>query len=160
MHRKWPVAVTLSILLSSQATVAEDWKSELAKKTVGNRSYGAIVTLVSVGLAGILCMPVVAQQRPAAPKTQWAATNVLPLNVRAGVGQVRQKLPGDALDHSHARSRLAGQSRPYISRHARGRTRAGNRIADDCKADPNGLLFAIVDKHVRHFAEVPTGSGK
>jgi hypothetical protein len=29
---------------------------------------------------------------------------------------------------------------------------AGKGIADDCKADPNALLFAIVDKHVRRVA--------
>ena len=30
---------------------------------------------------------------------------------------------------------------------------AGKGIADDCKADPNALLFAIVDKHVRDVVE-------
>ena len=30
---------------------------------------------------------------------------------------------------------------------------AGTGIAEDCKADPQGLLFAIVDKHVRRVAE-------
>ena len=30
---------------------------------------------------------------------------------------------------------------------------AGNGIAADCKADPDALLFAIVDKHVRRVAE-------
>jgi hypothetical protein len=30
---------------------------------------------------------------------------------------------------------------------------AGSGIADDCKADPNALLFAIVDKHFRRVAE-------
>ena len=29
---------------------------------------------------------------------------------------------------------------------------AGKGIADDCKADPDALLFAIVDKHVRRVA--------
>ena len=31
---------------------------------------------------------------------------------------------------------------------------AGKGIADDCKADPDALLFAIVDKHVRRVAEM------
>ena len=31
---------------------------------------------------------------------------------------------------------------------------AGRGIADDCKADPDALLFAIVDKHVRRVASV------
>jgi hypothetical protein len=30
---------------------------------------------------------------------------------------------------------------------------AGKGIAEDCKADPNALLFAVVDKHVRRIAE-------
>jgi hypothetical protein len=30
---------------------------------------------------------------------------------------------------------------------------AGKGIAEDCTADPQSLLFAIVDKHVRHVAE-------
>jgi hypothetical protein len=30
---------------------------------------------------------------------------------------------------------------------------AGKGIADDCKADPHALLFAVVDKHVRQVAE-------
>jgi hypothetical protein len=30
---------------------------------------------------------------------------------------------------------------------------AGKGIAEDCKADPNALLFAVVDKHVRRVAE-------
>jgi hypothetical protein len=30
---------------------------------------------------------------------------------------------------------------------------AGRAIAEDCKADPHALLFAIVDKHVRRVAE-------
>ena len=30
---------------------------------------------------------------------------------------------------------------------------AGRGIAEDCKADPNALLFAVVDHHVRRVAE-------
>ena len=30
---------------------------------------------------------------------------------------------------------------------------AGKGIADDCKADPDALLFAVVDKHVRQVAQ-------
>jgi hypothetical protein len=37
---------------------------------------------------------------------------------------------------------------------------AGKSIANDCKADPNALLFGIVDKHVRQVAEVSTNPGK
>jgi hypothetical protein len=33
---------------------------------------------------------------------------------------------------------------------------AGKGIADDCKADPDALLFAVVDKHVRRVAGTST----
>jgi hypothetical protein len=33
---------------------------------------------------------------------------------------------------------------------------AGTGIAADCKADPHGLLFAIVDRHVRRIAGAAT----
>lgn len=33
----------------------------------------------------------------------------------------------------------------------------GRGIAEDCKADPNALLFAIVDKHVRRVARPARG---
>ena len=31
---------------------------------------------------------------------------------------------------------------------------AGRGIADDCKADPRALLYAVVDKHVRRVVEM------
>jgi len=37
---------------------------------------------------------------------------------------------------------------------------AGKGIAEDCKADPNALLFAIVDKHVRRVAAGADGARK
>jgi hypothetical protein len=37
---------------------------------------------------------------------------------------------------------------------------AGQGIAEDCKADPNGLLFAVVDKHVRRVAEAAARPGQ
>jgi hypothetical protein len=36
----------------------------------------------------------------------------------------------------------------------------GKSVAADCEADPNGLLFAIVDKHVRRVSESGTGDKK
>ena len=33
----------------------------------------------------------------------------------------------------------------------------GKGIAEDCKADPHALLFAIVDRHVRRVAEAAGG---
>jgi hypothetical protein len=36
---------------------------------------------------------------------------------------------------------------------------AGRGIAEDCKADPDALLFAIVDKHVRRVVESRSEGG-
>jgi hypothetical protein len=36
---------------------------------------------------------------------------------------------------------------------------AGKGIAEDCKTDPQALLFAIVDKHVRRVAEAAPRTG-
>jgi hypothetical protein len=37
---------------------------------------------------------------------------------------------------------------------------AGKGIAEDCKADPDALLFAIVDKHVRRVVESTSVSAR
>ena len=37
---------------------------------------------------------------------------------------------------------------------------AGRGIAEECKADPHGLLFAMVDKQVRQVAGAATAAGR
>ena len=124
-----------------------------------NRTSGVLVTAVGVALAGILSMSAIAQQKPAPPKTQWAATDLLPLTC-AQAWASGQDLLEDALDRGDAGLSLARQSRPDVSRHAR--SRIGNRKANRraSKADPNDLLFAIIDKHVRQVAEAATSAGQ
>jgi hypothetical protein len=58
-----------------------------------------------------------------------------------------------------ARVSLANRELTFPDTHEAGLD-AGKGIAEDCKADPNALLFAIVDKHVRRVAEVPPSAGQ
>jgi hypothetical protein len=42
MHRRWMLMVSLATLVGAQAAGSEDWKSELAKKTVGQAAQEGI----------------------------------------------------------------------------------------------------------------------
>ena len=122
-----------------------------------NRSCVTLVIAEIVALFCILTMALLAH--PASPKTKWAAGRCDAADLRAGVGEVGQKLLGDALDREDTGPSLARQPRPDISRQREDGLEAGKGIAEDCKADPNGLLFAIVDKHVRRIAEAAIDAG-
>jgi hypothetical protein len=125
-----------------------------------NRRYRVMVAAV-VALVCILAMSAVAQQKkPAAAKTQWAATDVLPLTcVQAWekAGKTYPKMLSIVV--TLARVSLANRDLTFPDTREAG-LEAGKRIADDCKADPDGLLFAIVDKHVRQIAKPSTASGQ
>jgi hypothetical protein len=117
-----------------------------------------MVTAAGIALAGILSMSATAQQKPAPPKTQWAATDVLPLTCAQAwekASKTYPKMPSIVV--TLARVSLANRDLTFPDTREAG-LEAGKRIAEDCKADPNGLLFAIVDKHVRQVAEAaPSG---
>jgi hypothetical protein len=51
-----------------------------------------------------------------------------------------------------ARVSLANRELTFPNSRDAGRD-AGRGIAEDCKADPDALLFAVVDKHVRRVVE-------
>lgn len=128
-----------------------------------NRTRGAMVTAVGVAVAGILSIlsrSAVAQQKPAPPKTEWAATDVLPLTCAQAwmkAGKTYPKMLSIVV--TLARVSLANRDLTFPDTRGAG-LEAGKRIAEDCKADPNGLLFAIVDKHVRHVAEAATSASQ
>jgi hypothetical protein len=72
-------------------------------------------------------------------------------DVLAGLDRSAETLSANACDRDDARKGVARQSQSRIPEYAR--SRVGRKgIADDCKADPNALLFAVVDKHVRRIA--------
>jgi hypothetical protein len=122
-------------------------------------SYRAMLAVASVALACILPMSAVAQQKPAAPKTQWVATDVLPLTCVQAWEKADKTYPKMlSIVVTLARVSLANRDLTFPDTREAG-LEAGKRIADDCKADPNGLLFAIVDKHVRQIAK-PAAAGQ
>jgi len=74
-------------------------------------------------------------------------------HLRPGMGPVRPELSGDADGRGCAGPRaLANRDLRFPNTHEAGLD-AGKGIAEDCKADPHTLLFAVVDKHVRRVAE-------
>jgi hypothetical protein len=125
-----------------------------------NRSYRVMVTAV-VAFVCILAMSALAQQKkPAAPKTQWAATDVLPLTCVQAWEKAGKTYPQMlSIVVTLARVSLANRDLTFPDTREAG-LEAGKQIAEDCKADPDGLLFAIVDKHVRQIAKPTTASGQ
>lgn len=122
-----------------------------------NRAFGA---MVAVALVGILSMSAVSQQKPAPSKTKWAATDVLPLTCAQAWMKAGKSYPEMlSIVVTLARVSLANRDLTFPDTREAG-LETGKRIAEDCKADPNGLLFAIVDKHVRQVAEAVTSNGQ
>jgi len=123
------------------------------------RRFGRLVIAAGVGLAGILSMAAPAQQ-PAPSKTKWAAADVLPLTCTQAWAKANKSYPKMlSIVVTLARISLANRDLTFPDTREAG-LEAGKAIAEDCKADPNGLLFAIVDKHVRRVAEAATTEGK
>jgi hypothetical protein len=96
-----------------------------------------------------------------APATKTAASTVptltieqaLPLTCeQAWVAGGQSYAPMLATVKTLAKVSLANRNLTFPNSREAGEE-AGKGIADDCKADPNALLFAVVDKHVRRVAE-------
>jgi hypothetical protein len=122
------------------------------------RTCGLVVTAVSIALGGILSITGAVQQKPAAPKAKFAAADVLPLTcVQAWVKSNKNYTGMLSIVVTLARVSLANRDLTFPNTREAG-LQAGEAIAEDCKADPNALLFAIVDKHVRLAAEAAAGS--
>jgi hypothetical protein len=89
----------------------------------------------------------------------WKALDALPLTCAQAWVQSGRTYPGLlAVVEVLARVSLANRDLTFPNTRDAGLD-AGKGIAEDCKADPQALLFAIVDKHVRRVAEAaaPTG---
>ena len=81
------------------------------------------------------------------------AEEVLPLTcLQAWVASEKRYSNMLAVVKTLARVSLANRDLIFPNSRAAGLD-AGKGVADDCKADPNALLFAVVDKHVRRLAE-------
>jgi hypothetical protein len=112
----------------------------------------AIVVVVAAAIA-----PLSGAQSPAAKKVAGkqpalTAAQALPLTcVQAWIASEEDYSQMRALVITLAKVSLVNRDLTFPDQRAAG-AEAGKGIADDCKADPNGLLFAIVDKHVRRIA--------
>ncbi|HKF65076.1 MAG TPA: hypothetical protein VKB36_01050 [Vicinamibacterales bacterium] len=90
--------------------------------------------------------------RPARNTTKADVERTLPLTcVQAWTASGRQYPQMLATVIMLAKVSLANRNLTFPNTREAGED-AGKGIADDCKADPDALLFAIVDKHVRRVA--------
>jgi hypothetical protein len=111
-----------------------------------------VATAACVVLFAVLAMAVAAQQR-SRPETGWTPADVLPMTCAQAWVESGKGYPG-MLAIIKAEARIALDNRDLMFPNTReAGLAAGRGIAEDCKADPNSLLFAIVDKHVRRVAE-------
>jgi hypothetical protein len=117
-----------------------------------------LVVAVCVALCGILSIS--AAQKPAPSNTKPAATDLLPLTcVQAWAKSNRDYAGLRSIVVTLARVSLANRNLTFPNTREAG-LQAGREIAEDCKTDPNALLFAIVDKHVRSVAGAASGGPK
>ena len=124
-----------------------------------HRLLRAMVWVAAAAMIGDLSMVVAAQQKPALPKATSAAADLLPLTcaqawVKAGKSYRQMR----SIVVTLARVSLANRDLRFPDTREAG-LEAGRGIAQDCKADPNGLLFASVDKRVREAAEGTAAAG-
>ena len=113
--------------------------------------------LAAVMVAGLLAIsiPKLAAQvvRPAKTAATLSAGQALPLTCeQAWIASGKAYAPMIEIVKTLARLSLANRNLAFPNTRDAG-IDAGRGIADDCKADPHALLFAIVDKHFRRVAE-------
>jgi hypothetical protein len=118
------------------------------------RSVTAVVlALTMASLAGVTCGAAERQATQASAPREWKAADVLPLTcVQAwvvsgksekGFVEILRVLGSVSLENRRLTfpdSREAGDE-------------AGHGIAADCAADPDALLFAVVDRQVRRLGK-------
>jgi len=116
----------------------------------------AVIIAAWVVCFALLAIGVAAQQRNR-PATGWTSADVLPMTcaqawLESGKGYAGML----AIVKTEARIALANRDLTFPNTREAGLD-AGRGIAEDCKADPDALLFAIVDKHVRRVVEASNG---
>jgi hypothetical protein len=122
-----------------------------------NRTRGAIAAAAG-GVALAALFSIVASAGPASTKPTWAVETVLPLTcAQAWVKAHKNYSELVSIVRAEAQVSLANRELTFPNTREAGLD-AGKAIAEDCKADPNGLLFAFVDKHVRRIAEAAGAS--
>ena len=116
---------------------------------------GGLLLLVAAGLAAaVLDSPAQSSGAGRQPKTTSSADvgPLLPLTCLQAWSSSGRRYPQMlTIVTKLARVSLANRHLTFPNTREAGLD-AGRGIADDCKADPDALLFAIVDKHVRRVA--------
>ena len=111
-----------------------------------------------IAAALVAAMPLVgaympAQRIQAGNASTLTADEALPLTCeQAWVAGGKSYAPMIAIVKTLAKVSLANRNLTFPNSREAG-IEAGKGIADDCKADPDALLFAVVDKYVRRVAE-------
>ena len=125
---------------------------------MNTRARAGVLLLAGFSLVCVAVVPAQTQtpKAPApAPKTApktWKAVDALPLTCAQAWVQSGRTYPGLlAVVETLARVSLANRDLTFPNTREAGLD-AGKGIAEDCKDDPQALLFAIVDKHVRRVA--------
>jgi hypothetical protein len=115
-----------------------------------------LVSIAAVLFAAAIAFPIGAQPRAARKSGGSAPTlsaiQALPLTCTQAWVAAHKSYPEVlAIVTTLAKVSLANRNLALPNKRDAGLD-AGRGIADDCKADPDALLFAIVDKHVRRVA--------
>ena len=92
-------------------------------------------------------------KKPVGSHPAVSATDALPMTCQQAWDTAgRSYAPMIEIVRTLAKMSLANRNLTFPNSREAG-IDAGRGIADDCKADPNALLFAIVDRHFRRVAE-------
>lgn len=115
-----------------------------------------LVSITAVLFAAAIAFPIGAQsraaRRPGGGAPTLSAFQALPLTcTQAWVAAHKSYAEILPIVTTLAKVSLANRNLTFPNTRDAGLD-AGRGIADDCKADPDALLFAIVDKHVRRVA--------
>src|SRR5215510_6730772 len=107
--------------------------------------------LAAIGaLTCILSMSAFAQQQR---KPKWNAKDLLPLTCAQAWAKANKSYPEViSIVTTLARVSLANRELTFPNTREAG-SDAGKAIVEECKADPDALLFAIVDNQVRRLAQ-------
>jgi hypothetical protein len=114
----------------------------------------ALLTIIAFAYMAVALSMTVFARRSTSPslKSNATAAELLPLTCAQAWAASNKNSSGMlAIVRTLAHVSLVNRDLTFPNTHEAG-MKAGKAIADDCKADPNALLFAIVDKQVKLLA--------
>ena len=113
----------------------------------------AIVVVVAAAVTPLLGEQSPTMKRAVNTQPALTAAQALPLTcAQAWIASEKDYAKMRAVVISLAKVSLVNRDLTFPNQRDAGAD-AGKGIAADCKADPNALLFAIVDKHVRRVTD-------